>query len=158
MGARLETWPARLRGPTAMRAARARHGDGAPWRAGAAFRSGVAACAVLALGAGPAGAQATPPAPSQVAPPTARPAPSAPTRILLPQVEAGAQAPETAKKLTFVLIDVDIEGAFDELLAAQRELVAPLTGRRISVADVFDLAARLQQAYVRAGYPLVRVV
>ncbi len=98
------------------------------------------------------------PAPSQVAPPVIAPAPSVATRIALPQVQAGGDVPAAAKKLFFVLIDFDIQDEFPELVATRRELAAPLIGKRISVADVFEFANKLQQAYVRAGYPLVRVV
>jgi hemolysin activation/secretion protein len=142
-GVELRGWSTRLR-------ARRRQND--------SLQAALALCAALALWTGAAQAQTAVPAPSQVAPPVIHPAPAAPTRIVLPQVEAGTQAPPEAKKLTFVLIDVDIEGGFAELADTQRELVTPLIGRRISVADVFDLATSLQQAYVRAGYPLVRVV
>jgi hemolysin activation/secretion protein len=100
----------------------------------------------------------TAPAPSQVAPPLINPAPSAPTRILLPEVPAGAQVPAAAENLSFVLIDFDIDGEFSELVAARQALAVPLIGKRITVADVFVFADQLQQAYVRAGYPLARVV
>jgi hemolysin activation/secretion protein len=106
--------------------------------------------------AGMAWAQPAPP-PSQVAPPVIAPsAPSAP-RISLPNVPAGAAIPEAAKKLSFVLTGVDVEGEFDELAAARHQLTDPLIGKRITVAVVLDLADKVQQAYVRAGYVLVRV-
>jgi hemolysin activation/secretion protein len=99
----------------------------------------------------------TPPAPSQVAPPTiAAPPPTA--HITLPQVPAGAEAPAQAKKLFFVLTGLDVVGEFPELADERTQLANPLIGKRISVADLFELANKLQQAYVRAGYPLARVV
>jgi hemolysin activation/secretion protein len=96
-------------------------------------------------------------APSQVAPPEIPPAPQLPARISIPVVPPGAALPEQAKRLRFVLTEFAVQGEFEELVAVRRELAAPLLGKRVSVVDVFDFASALQQAYVRAGYPLVRV-
>ena len=71
---------------------------------------------------------------------------------------AGAQVPPEAKKLSFKLLGFDIQGEFKELVVQRREIAAPLIGKRITVAQVFEFADKLQQIYVRAGYPLVRVV
>src|SRR5664279_3905127 len=123
---------------------------------GRRFRGlGLSVAAWLVLGAS-AWAQSVP-APSQVAPPVIAP-PSGGGRISLPQVPAGATVPAQAKKLSFKLLGFDIEGEFEELVAARREIEAPLIGKRITVADVFEFADKLQQIYVRAGYPLARVV
>lgn len=103
-------------------------------------------------------AQQTAPAPSQVAPPVVPLGPSVPTRIILPRVEAGAAIPPGARQLFFQLTGFSIEGEFDELAAERRALEAPLVGKRVSVAQVFEFATALQGLYVRAGYPLVRVV
>jgi hemolysin activation/secretion protein len=97
------------------------------------------------------------PAPSQVLPPVIAPS-SGPGRIALPQVPAGAVIPEQARTLRFKLLGFDVAGEFDELVAERRALAAPLAGKRITVADIFEFADRLQQIYVRAGYPLARVV
>jgi len=103
-------------------------------------------------------AQQNVPAPSQVVPPTAPTAPSQPSRIVLPQVEAGAAIPPGAKALQFHLTGFAVDGEFAELAEARKRLEAPLVGRRVSVAQVFEFASALQAAYVNAGYPLVRVV
>jgi hemolysin activation/secretion protein len=105
----------------------------------------------------PAMAQAPAPAPSLVEPPTIV-APTPSTRITLPSVPAGAATPEQAKKLFFKLTGIDVQGEFPELEAARKELEAAVIGKRISVADLFEFANKLQQAYVNAGYPLARVV
>jgi hemolysin activation/secretion protein len=97
------------------------------------------------------------PAPSQVAPPIITP-PTGGGHISIPQVPAGAKVPEQAKKLSFKLLGFDIEGEFEELAPARHEIETPLIGKRITVADVFEFADKLQQIYVHAGYPLVRVV
>src|SRR5947207_10366530 len=117
--------------------------------------AGVCVAAMIVHG-GAALAQSAP-APSQVLPPPIAPPPPA-TRITLPQIAAGAAVPDSARKLKFVLTGVDVEGEFDDLSAVRRELAAALVGKTISVADLFELSGKLQQAYVRAGFPLVRVV
>ena len=99
----------------------------------------------------------TAPAPSQVAPPVIAPAPDG-GRIALPQVPAGAQIPAQARTLRFTLLGFSIAGEFAELAPAREQIAAPLIGKRISVADLFEFTDKLQQIYVRAGYPLVRVV
>jgi hemolysin activation/secretion protein len=109
----------------------------------------------LLLGAS-ASAQVVP-APSQVAPPVIAP-PSGGGRIAIPQVPAGAQVPEQAKKLSFKLLGFDIQGEFPEFAASFQEIAKPLVGKRVTVADIFVIADKLQQIYVKAGYPLVRVV
>jgi hemolysin activation/secretion protein len=97
------------------------------------------------------------PAPSQVLPPVITPAPTG-GRIALPQVPAGATVPDQAKKLSFRLIGFTVQGEFEELKTARIEIEKPLVGRRVTVADIFEFANQLQQVYVRAGYPLARVV
>ena len=102
-------------------------------------------------------AQTPAPPPSQVRPPTIIP-PSGGGRIGIPQVPAGAQIPPEANKLTFKLLGFDIQGEFPELVAQRKEIASPLIGKTITVAKVFEFADKLQQLYVHAGYPLVRVV
>ena len=97
------------------------------------------------------------PAPSQVVPPVIAP-PVGGGRISIPQVPAGAQIPPEAKKLFFKLLGFDISGEFREFAAKRKAIEAPLVGRKISVAQVFEFADQLQQVYAKAGYPLVRVV
>jgi hemolysin activation/secretion protein len=102
-------------------------------------------------------AQTPAPPPSQVRPPVIVP-PSEVGRIAIPQVPAGAQIPPEANKLTFKLLGFDIQGEFPELVAQRKEIAAPIIGKTITVAKVFEFADKLQQLYVHAGYPLVRVV
>jgi hemolysin activation/secretion protein len=99
----------------------------------------------------------TSPAPSQVAPPIIVP-PAGAGRIAIPQVPAGAAIPAEAKKLRFKLLGFDIQGEFKELVPQREAVARPLVGRRVTVAQIFEFADKLQQIYVRAGYPLVRVV
>ena len=97
------------------------------------------------------------PAPSQVTPPAIPPAPGG-GRIVLPQVPAGAAIPSQARQLRFKLLGFNITGEFNELVEARKAIADPLIGKRVTVADIFEFADKLQQIYVRAGYPLVRVV
>ena len=98
------------------------------------------------------------PAPSQVEPPALPSSPrAAPQTPGITPPEAPA-FPQGAEKLSFVLLGFDIEGEFDEFVAAKRELAAPLIGKRVTVAQIFDFATKLQAAYVGAGYLLARVV
>lgn len=124
-------------------------------------RSVVAACVVFSAAVATsivAQAQQFAPSPSQVAPPVAPAAPPTSARIVLPQVEAGATIPPGAKALNFKLNGFAIDGEFAELAEGRKALEAPLAGKRISVAQVFEFAAALQALYVNAGYPIVRVV
>ena len=116
----------------------------------------ILAAGVFSLGAAARAEQA--PAPSQVAPPQLAPAPAGPTRIVLPRITAGAKVPAQAGKLHFVLTGFFIEGEFKDLAAQRESLEKPLVGKRVSVAQIFEFAGKLQALYVRAGYPLVRVV
>ena len=71
--------------------------------------------------------------------------------------EGHAQAPPGAADAKFTLMNVEIGGEFPEVATQSRHLVEPLIGTRVSVADVYDLAGRIQNAYFAAGYPLARV-
>ena len=84
-------------------------------------------------------AQQSIPSPSQVAPPVIPPAPGG-ARITLPQVPAGATVPAQAKKLSFRLLGFDVQGEFEELAAQRKDIEAPLIGKCITVADVFELS------------------
>src|SRR5262245_41951679 len=89
-----------------------------------------------------------------------RPEPKLSSAPQIPSVsppEAPAFPPD-AEKLSFVLTGFDIEGEFEEFVAVRRELAAPLIGKRVTVAQIFEFATKLQEAYVQAGYILIRVV
>jgi hemolysin activation/secretion protein len=122
------------------------------------FRLGCAATLFIAFCTFCIGARAqTVPAPSQVAPPSFRP-PTGGGRIGIPQVPAGTTIPPQAKTLFFKLLGFDIQGEFEELADQRKQLQAPLIGKRISVAQVFEFADALQQVYAKAGYPLARII
>ena len=119
--------------------------------------------ALFVAGAGVAQAQEIPaarvaPAPSQVEPPRLPAAPRVAPEIPSVQPPETPAFPKEAEKLSFVLLGFDVEGEFEEFVVTRRELAAPLIGKRVTVAQVFDFATQLQAAYVRAGYLLARVV
>ncbi|MDB5595785.1 MAG: putative hemolysin activator-like protein with signal peptide [Hyphomicrobiales bacterium] len=95
--------------------------------------------------------------PSQITPPTLRPqAQGGRGGVVIPE-SAGADAPAGSDKFFVVPGDLVVEGEFEELVEARQALGAGFAGKRISVAGIFELAAQLEQAYVRTGYALVRV-
>src|SRR5262249_43875037 len=84
------------------------------------------------------------PAPSQVEPPRLPAAPRIAPEIPSVQPPEAPAFPKDAEKLSFVLLGFDIEGEFEEFVATSRELAAPLIGKRVTVAQVFDFATQLQ--------------
>ena len=117
---------------------------------------------IAGLGTGAASAQqrspaTIAPAPSQVAPPIFAPAPPK-TPFVRPETPPRPTAPEGATTLSLFLVDIDVEGEFEDLVATRRELAAPLIGKRVTVAELYDFVNKLEQAYVRAGYIFARVV
>ena len=70
----------------------------------------------------------------------------------------GLAAPAGAETLSVTLSGVVVEGGKPALEAATADLRAALTGRRVTVAEIFARARDLEAAYTNAGYVLVRVV
>jgi hemolysin activation/secretion protein len=96
-------------------------------------------------------------APSRVTPETLRPpTPIAPDG-LPPSGGARLQIPAGTERLSFIVGHVAIKGTFPELDATIRALVHGLEGHRVTVAQVYEFANAVEQAYARAGYILVRV-
>jgi hemolysin activation/secretion protein len=96
-------------------------------------------------------------APSQVTPRTLRPAPPSPAGQLDLSGGARLQIPEGTAALSFIVGRLRIEGAFPELESEARSLARAVEGHRVTVAQIYELANALEQAYARAGYVLVRV-
>jgi len=117
---------------------------------------GVAASVLLLSPIVDAGAQTV--APSQVTPPSLRPAAPQAAPIVVSPAPARRALPPSVAGLSVLVGKVLVEGAFSELAPATDALVAHLTGQRVSLETIYTEAARLEQAYVAAGYPLVRVV
>jgi hemolysin activation/secretion protein len=66
--------------------------------------------------------------------------------------------PADAKTRIAVVRRVTVDGAYPELAAQTSALIATVEGRRLSLAEAYEFAARVQQAYGAAGYPLVNAV
>jgi len=96
-------------------------------------------------------------APSQVTPQSLRPEAAPGAAIALPGA-AGLTAPANAAALSLTLGGVSIEGGLPELRGESDAIVGRLSGRRVTVADIYAAANALEQAYAAAGYILVRVV
>ena len=97
-------------------------------------------------------------APSQVTPQTLRPTiPSAPGSLPQPGSGGQLQVPPGAKGLSFIVGHVTIQGAFPELKNEMRPLVQAIEGHRVTVAQIYEFANTVEQAYARAGFVLVRV-
>src|SRR5579875_635594 len=93
------------------------------------------------------------PTPGQVTPPSLQPPPSnppgqAPT-LRQPMISRAPPGAET----TFVQVSqVEVEGGFGPVQAETASLVTPFANRRVSVAQLYDLAAQIEAAYARHGY------
>jgi len=96
-------------------------------------------------------------APSQVTPQTLRPATPSPTGDLPSSGSEQLHAPAGAERLSFIVGRVVIKGSFPELDTETRALVHTVERNRVTVAQVYEFANALEQAYARAGYILVRV-
>ena len=101
------------------------------------------------------------PAASEVTPRSLRPEPVAPPPAPPPSVAVPSgipsRAPAGAENLRVAIKRVVVDGAYPELADAGRRLFAPLEGRRATVAQLYQAAAELEQAYVKAGFMLARV-
>lgn len=76
----------------------------------------------------------------------------------MPATGTPAQAPSGSENLTVQLGGVLVQGGFDELVPGTQGWVRPPAGTRVSVAEIYALAASLERLYAAAGYLLARVV
>jgi len=124
----------------------------------AAMLRSVAAALAFALLFGVFAQDASAQSASQITPHTFEPAPQPRGgEVVIPEA-TGPEAPEGADQLFVVISGVEVESGLPALRAQEQALTAGLVGRRISVAELFAVARRLEQAYIAAGYALVRVV
>ena len=121
------------------------------------FRSSCANLLALATSlivVGVAGAQ-TPPSSSQI-PPGEEVSRTTPAASLDLTIGGQFEAPPGADAISLTLAALDVEGTLPELpdsLAVR----APQVGAKVTLAELYAYAARLQEAYFNAGLPLVRV-
>jgi len=123
----------------------------------AVLRSVAAALAVVLLLGVPA-REAQAQSASQITPHTFEPAPQPHGgEVVIPEA-TGPVAPEGADQLFVQINGVEVENGLPALRAQEQAITAELVGKRISVAELFATARKLEQAYIAAGYALVRVV
>ena len=70
---------------------------------------------------------------------------------------AAAKPPPGSENLRFRPSIVTVDGGLPELAAEERTLTSAASGVQISVAEFYALAAKIEAAYVRRGYPFARV-
>ncbi|GJE72039.1 ShlB/FhaC/HecB family hemolysin secretion/activation protein [Methylorubrum podarium] len=124
-------------------------------------RSSWRACAVIVLAALPSARGALAQTASQITPPSFSPPLQRSGGGLAIPEGVGPAAPAGAERLSLRVGRLRIEGApagGGEADAAARDLSARLSGRSITVADLFAAARDLEQAYAAQGFALVRVV
>lgn len=78
-----------------------------------------------------------------------------PTELPTPAPQA---LPSQAGALFVAVGEITVSGAFADLAVGTEALIAPVRGRRQSVAELYALADAIENLYRAAGYALVRVV
>jgi hemolysin activation/secretion protein len=107
--------------------------------------------------AGPVAAEAPqPPSASQVTPKAISPPATAAADVALPE-PAALVAPPGADKLKITPSRIVIDGALPRLSGATEKALAPLQGKTITVADLYEIATAVERLYAEHGYPLVRL-
>jgi len=96
-------------------------------------------------------------APSQVTPQTLRPAPRPNEQALRLPGPSETTLPAGNAGMTVVVGKIDLEGAFPELRPLTDAVVARAERQRLTVAQIYAVAAALERIYAAAGYPLVRI-
>ncbi|MEP7295966.1 MAG: ShlB/FhaC/HecB family hemolysin secretion/activation protein [Burkholderiales bacterium] len=96
--------------------------------------------------------------PSQVTPRELRMAPPSNTEPVIVPGGAPSRAPPGSENLSVRIDTIVVQGGDEALSEAARAWVLPRAGTRITVAEIFALAASLERLYADAGYFLARVV
>jgi len=100
----------------------------------------------------------TVPSPGQLAPrpgpPVQAPAPGA---ITIPET-APAAAPPGAERIEVTVGQIQVDGGYLQLDADTAAAVAGVTGKRVTVARFYEVAAAIERSYAAQGYFLTRVV
>lgn len=98
------------------------------------------------------------PSPGQLAP---RPGPPVqtptPDSVIIPEAPPAA-APPGADRAQVTVGGIAIDGGYLQLDADTQAAIAGVTGRRVSVAQLYEIAARVERYYAAQGYFLTRVV
>lgn len=97
----------------------------------------------------------TPPSSSQIPPGEEVNRTTPPATIDL-RIGGQIKAPPGADAISLTLAVLDVNGTLPEL-ANTTSAIAPKVGATVTLAELYAFAARLQEAYFNAGFPLVRV-
>ncbi|MEM6939719.1 MAG: ShlB/FhaC/HecB family hemolysin secretion/activation protein [Pseudomonadota bacterium] len=119
-----------------------------------ALRGSVAAACVIALVSPALEAQTA----SEITPPTFAPDAQRLQGSVVFSGARGTQAPAGSDKLLINLSGVVIEGGLSEMAAANAAVSARLSGKTITVAEIFEASSDLEEAYAQEGFVLARVV
>lgn len=65
--------------------------------------------------------------------------------------------PTNAANLSFTVGRIEVEGTFPGFAGETQAVLGPVRGKRITVAQLYELATALEHAYAAAGYILARV-
>lgn len=115
------------------------------------------AIAALALAGLPNAALAQAGAPVTVTPSTLAPE-HRDTGFRLDLPSGGALlAPRGSENLSVTPGSIEVSGAFREVAEQTNAIVASISGRRLSLAEIFAAASAIEAAHARAGYVLARV-
>lgn len=95
---------------------------------------------------------------STVTPESFQPPPQRQIGALVFSGEPGLNAPPGADQFSVSIAGVSVEGTLPGLEDETVALEQRLTRGRIAVAEIFDAATRLEEAYANAGYVLARLV
>ena len=97
-------------------------------------------------------------APSQLTPQSLRPDSGSRDQGIALSGQPALTPPAGAENLNVLVGDVRVDGAFAELASQTAACVGEISGKRVSVAQIYAFARAIEQAYARAGYALARVV
>jgi hemolysin activation/secretion protein len=97
-------------------------------------------------------------APSQVVPQSLRPDSGSRDQGISLSGQSALAPPPGAEGLGVLIDHVRVDGAFAELDASTAASVREISGRRVSVAQIYAFARSIELAYAQAGYTLARVV
>jgi hemolysin activation/secretion protein len=97
-------------------------------------------------------------APSQVTPQSLRPDSGLREQGIALPGQSALTPPVGAENLDILVGDVRLDGAFSELASLTAAKAREISGKRVSVAQIYAFAQSIEQIYAQAGYPLARVV
>ncbi|KIN70288.1 Polypeptide-transport-associated domain-containing protein [Sulfitobacter noctilucae] len=95
---------------------------------------------------------------SEITPPSFAPDAQRLTGAVVFSGERGTKPPDGAEKLLINLSGVTLDGGISQMAEVNAATQARLSGKTITVAEIFNAASDLETAYAQAGFVLARVV